>query len=427
MSSAQEIVFSGVNLQEGDRAKWVVAGATTCDSANDATPFAMVDAGGRTFFTFGATVQQLQLCYKFRYAGSPDASATPYLLFPAVTVAIVRVDHATPPATAIGCSSIVSISGEGFTAAGALTPTCSLGASAGVAVLVNDSIVTCTTPTPTSTGTAALRLDFGGATATHPDVVSSFVVYDASSIALSSIFPAGGGYNLQTTVTLTGAGFESFGAPRCRFGSFEGDAGAVIDSTTLTCGKPRFPDSERTSLGTYTVTVAANDQCYSTMFTSSLGFVTYNTMVESIGLSGAPSTSSIPLTLTGEGFVEPGLPGAVCSFQMSEGGTTTTSQTALTTLSSTSVSCPTPVGIAGTWLVSVLQNGLNAEPKVRCRGCILAATRTVPSPQQCPHPNSALTTTVPSPQQCPQPNSAFNPTVPSLHSDSPHSDSPHSD
>ena len=241
---------------------------------------------------------------------------------------------------------------------------CTLGSSgSGDAAVVSDSLVACATPSPTATGTAALRLDFGDATPTHPNVLDSFTLYDATGIAISSIFPAGGGYNLQTTVTLTGS-VANYGAPRCRFGNFEGSPGAVISATSLTCGKPTFPDSERTSLGAYKVTVAANGQCYST---SSVDFTTYNSQVNSIAISGAPSSSSVVLTLAGEGFVEPGLSGAVCSFQMSEGGNTTPTKTSLTTISSTSVSCPTPVGTVGTvgtWEVSVLQNGLNAEPTV---------------------------------------------------------------
>ena len=366
MSSTQEIAFAGVNLQAGDRAKWVTEAATSCESANDATPFTVVDADRRTVFTFGATPQRLQLCYKFRYAAAGDASATAYLLFPTITLSLIRVDAAAPSATAVGCSSTVNISGVGFSSVDSfLTPSCSLGsAGQGVAVVVNDSLVSCITPSPAAVGIEGLRLDFGGATAAHPDVLSSFVVYDAASITLSDIAPAGGGYSLQTTLTLTGTGFDAtYGAPRCRFGGtvvLDGDEGSVVDETSLTCGKPRFPDSERTSLGAYIVTVAANGQCYSA---SGVEFTTYNSQLNSVAVSGAPTDSSVALALDGVGFITPGLPGAVCAFQMNASGTIITSHTALTTLSSTSASCPTPVGGAtGIWSVSVLQNGLTPDP-----------------------------------------------------------------
>jgi hypothetical protein len=346
-------------MQEGDRAKWVVAGATTCESTDDATAFATVGADGSATFTFGTTVQQLLLCYKFRYAATGDA-ATAYLLFPAITLSLIRVDVVTPTSTAVGCSSDVHVSGAGFAAAAAVrTPTCALGAlGAGVAVVVNDSLIRCTTVSASYPATATLRLDFGSLTAAHPDVVRSFAVYDATSVSISSIFPAGGGYNLQTTVTLSGS-FADYGAPRCRFGSYEGALGLVINSTHLSCGKPRFPDSERTSLGAYTVTVAANGQCYSP---SSVAFTTYNSQLNSIATSGAPSSSSVALTLTGEGFADPGLPSGLCLFQKTAPGALITKHTELTTLSSKSVSCPTPVGSVGTWSVSILQNGLTPEP-----------------------------------------------------------------
>ena len=271
----------------------------------------------------------------------------------------------TPTATAVGCSSIINISGAGFAAAGAgLVPVCSIGElSTGAVVVVNDSLVSCKPPGPAFATTAALRLDFGGATASHPDVMTLFVVYEAAAFTPFSILPVGGRYNLQMAVTLVGSGFTNFGAPRCRFGSFEGDPGVVINSTHLSCSKPRFPDSERISLGGYSVAIAANGQCYSA---PSVQFTTYNSQLDSIDVFGAPSTSSINLTMTGEGFVTPVLLGAVCEFQMPVSSTTiTTIRTALTTLSSSSASCPTPAGgTVGTWSVSVLQNGLTAEHTV---------------------------------------------------------------
>ena len=352
VSSVQEITFVGVNLQSGDAAKWVSSSADSCDSANDATPISPVAAGGKASFSLGGDVQQLQLCYKFRYATSGGA-ATSFLLFPSIKLSLMRVDTATPAATAVGCSSVITILGAGFLATPSLAPACTLGSSGvGTAVVVSDTLVRCTTPAPATTGTVALRLDFGGVTASNPAVVSNFAIYDAASITLSSIYPAGGGYNLKTSVFLTGS-FVNYGAPRCRFGDWEGAAGTVTNATYLTCGKPSFPDSARNSLGEYLVTVAANGQCFSA---ASVSFRTYNSQVNSIGTSGAPASSSVTLAITGEGFVTPTLPGAVCSFQRGSSGATTTKRTAFTALSQTSASCPTPAdGAVGTWFLSVLQ------------------------------------------------------------------------
>ena len=105
--------------------------------------------------------------------------------------------------SAVGCASVINITGAGFAGAASLLPTCTLSSNVALsATVVSDSLVRCSTPAPTAAGTFALRLDFGDGTASHPDVVSSFTTYDAASVTLSSIYPAGGGYNLLTNAIL---------------------------------------------------------------------------------------------------------------------------------------------------------------------------------------------------------------------------------
>jgi len=77
-------------------------------------------------------------------------------------------------------------------------------------------------------------------------------------------------------------------------------------------------------------------------------FSTYNSQVNAISVSGAPSTSAVTLSIEGEGFVSPGLAGGVCRFTPSatQPPNASTSLSAvtqtLTVVSTTLVTCPTP-------------------------------------------------------------------------------------
>ena len=87
-----------------------------------------------------------------------------------------------------------------------------------------------------------------------------------------------------------------YGAPACRIGDWVGRVGTVIDSSRATCFKPRFPDSTRANVGSYAVAFSPNGQCFDHSAGVGRGaFVTYNSQVNSISVSGAPSTSAVVL------------------------------------------------------------------------------------------------------------------------------------
>ena len=86
----------------------------------------------------------------------------------------------------------------------------------------------------------------------------------------------GGAYNLMPTVAIIGA-FEDWGAPRCRFGDWVGEAGLVLNATHATCEKPRFPDAVRDEVGHYAVSFSPNGQCFPP--STSASFQTYNSQV----------------------------------------------------------------------------------------------------------------------------------------------------
>ncbi|KAL3928232.1 MAG: hypothetical protein SGPRY_002472, partial [Prymnesium sp.] len=123
-----------------------------------------------------------------------------------------------------------------------------------------------------------------------------------------------------------------------------------------------FSDQTRDSLGAFSVQYAANGHCFTS---TSASFTIYNSMVNSIAVSGAPATSSLLLDVFGEGFVYPGLLGGACQFRLLTSGTSLSVRTSLSALSTSHLQCPTPAaGVVGEWELSVLQNGVSADPSL---------------------------------------------------------------
>jgi hypothetical protein len=157
VSSTFEIGFQGTNIADGDEAKFVYsadaasAASVSCDDDSlSATANSSVANGNATFSLLSSNVTGLLvLCYSFRYAGaSSHVQPAPFALFPSIMVAAIRYDGASPNATAVNCSSDITVLGSGFMAFGSATPTshyCDFeGLSMVPATLVNDSAIRCT-------------------------------------------------------------------------------------------------------------------------------------------------------------------------------------------------------------------------------------------------------------------------------------------
>ena len=228
---------------------------------------------------------------------------------------------------------------------------------------ITEDSVHCLTPAYTSVKSETLKLHVG--TKLEFTALSAFHAYDDSSLAVTSVFPGGGAYNLVANIYVGGT-MLNYGAPRCRFGKPEenlyGNTGVWLNSTHIKCEKPRFPDSYRDSLGSYDLTVTPNGQCYAA---SKGSFTTYNALTDGVLLLGAPATSSVEIDITGEGYVA--LAGGLCFFKqigLPAGTTPQTFAKPLSVQSSTLARCSTPAaGIANQrYAVSVSINGLSVEP-----------------------------------------------------------------
>lgn len=309
----------------------------------------------------------LLLCYKFEFETQPDVAPTAFVLFPQVRAAIVRIGSVEPRGTAVGCSSNLTLRGAGFSALkGSLEPLrCSFsGLGSTDATLVDDGMVHCMSRVPPMVATYPMRFDVGQLTGAFPDVEPTFGAFDSATSVTTSLLPAGGPYNLEWDVAIEGQ-FEDWGAPRCRFGSWVGATGTVLNATHAICRKPRFPDTVRDAVGSYPVTFSPNGQCFAASTPAS--FLTYNSQVNSLHISGAPTTSSISLQIEGEGFVQPAMEGGVCLFTRPANHSMLPdiATTKLVVASTTLAHCQSPAsGVAGSWVVQVLQNGLSAEPSL---------------------------------------------------------------
>ena len=408
---ATAITFEGVNLQPGDRVKWVAADASSCSSAFDRTPWTTVSSldtdssGGASSSSVTASFAfplsstgLLVLCYKFNFrqqAVRGRVPPTPYLLFQNIQVVVLRYDELAPSGTAVGCASSLVIQGAGFSSLLAVmqapeTPSnatlaCRFGVTEplarSAATVLDDSRLACNSPSPQAVGTLPLRVDFDvagaewSATARHDAAFPHFAAFAAGEYSASNLVsridtltPAGAAYNLQPAVSISGHFTRSYGAPRCRFGNWTGGlvTNATYNATHATCRKPLLPDSERVNLGTMLVAFSPNGQCFGPPSVAA-SFVVYNSQVNALGVNGAPATVSTTLDVIGEGFITPGLEEASCWFTP-KGNTSAELPfvSELQSVSTTLVRCAaTPsTGLATVWAVSVLQNGLEAEPSL---------------------------------------------------------------
>ena len=350
--------------------------APDCTSAFDATsisPVVELSDGtlGASFSFLRSSAGLLSLCYQFRYQQHVNVPSTAFLLQSGIQATVVAFDDVMPQATALGCSSNLTISGLGFhgfaAASEAPPPTCAFGGlGSTAATVIDDTRLTCRTVAPNAAGPLPLRIELGEYTSAHPAAFPSFVAYDATAHFIGSLQPLGGTYSVESGLAMRGS-FAGFGTPRCRFGRLGEGIVRILNGSEATCLKPRFADRYRDAVGSYEVAFAANGQCFGEGPAQLAGFHVYNSQVNQLRMLGAPMAVPTSLDILGEGFVSPALPGAVCRF-MPINATLDRSPltTPLTALDEQLVRCDSPAsGHPGQWSVQVLQNGVEATPTLR--------------------------------------------------------------
>jgi hypothetical protein len=196
------ITLVGLNVDDGDRAKFVNVTASECSE----TVFYSVVGGSNVSFTPQAP-GMYKLCYQWR-----TGSITPFYMFPAVQLASISYDSVTPYGTAPGCVSTLTISGYGFLLLGNATPTseCVFEEMGITSVTsVTDTAMTCPSPSPNASqlglvGSVYLRADFGAAGMIFAQLTSVFTVFNLNEtvISIDSVWPQAAPYNLAPTCAL---------------------------------------------------------------------------------------------------------------------------------------------------------------------------------------------------------------------------------
>ena len=371
----EAITIAGVNVETGDRVRWVPANSSTC-STNGLDPQAyvtgVVEAGGALKFSI-ATPGLYEMCYQWRYASTPHAGTTEFTPIPGVKLLLIHLEESSilPRGTAIGCATKITIIGAAFDALPGLVIRCSFGPESGELVstlplMRNDTHMLCQTPTTlTQAGTLGFYLAFG--TTHRLPAFAGFSVEDLSQITIESALPAGGPYNTKLTVTLRGTGFKDLGGARCRFGNFMGEAATILGNGVVKCPKPAFPDSVRDEVGSYPLSYSPNGQCFATVTSvaananSISSFTTYNALLKTLYTTGAPANTEVVVGLIGSGF--PIIPGGLCIF--TRAGESPIQRNA-TVLSETTARCSSPRGFVNgvSYYVSLLLNGVTLTPNM---------------------------------------------------------------
>ena len=130
------------------------------------------------------------------------------------------------------------------------------------------------------------------------------VAAGSSSGRVEHLFPRGGPFAGGTSVLVTGRGFESTGATRCRFG-VDVLEGVLVNATRIRCLTPTVPPLEEGNSAEYPVSLEVSTDGGETYTQSGrlFSFVDY-TLVHVSGLtpSGGPRSGGTRLSVAGHGF-----------------------------------------------------------------------------------------------------------------------------
>ena len=233
--------------------------------------------------------------------------------------------------TSLGCVARAYISGQGFGLLGDDTPImCNYDSRSSdpansvpsILATFTDEHLICAIPELPFLGEFGFHVSLGLAGSPRNITFNDIQTYDARTVRITSISPAGSGYNLPVRVELRGTGLIALDDEKCVLGPsvtppwtnkrYDSVFSKVYNSSYAVCDFDPIPDDERDQLGELELEWYSNGQCPTT---TNVTFHMWNALVSGATPLGAPSSTPLDVYITGSGFSVPTSYGhATCRF-----------------------------------------------------------------------------------------------------------------
>ncbi len=239
------------------------------------------------------------------------------------------VSAVAPSSGPLSGGTVVTLTGAGFL--GGWTGVYFGGVPAAAVNVVSNTQITCTAPAGLSIGSVPVVVDKPAG----QGILSPGFTYSASGPTLSVVAPSSGPLSGGTAVTLTGAGFQG-GFTGVYFGGVAAAAVSVVSNTQITCTAPA-------GLTIGTVPVVVDKPAGQAILSSGFTYTAAGPVLLSVSPSSGSSSGGTFVILTGTGFAG-GWTGVYFGGQPA---------TSVTVVSTSTLTCVTPAGTAGTVSVVV--------------------------------------------------------------------------
>lgn len=318
--------ITGVSPNSGPTA----GGTTVTVTGTGFTGVTQVNFGGTLTGAFNIGATSLQVLAPAHAAGVVDLSVTTANGTSAntaadnytYTVAGPNITSVSPTTGSTGGGTIVTINGNGFTGATAVT----FGGTAATSFIVNTDVkITATAPAHAA---GSISISVTTPAGTSPDTAADNFVYGTVLPAVTSVSPTGGPIIGGNTVTVTGTGLT--GATLVTFGGTAATGLTVVNDSQLTVTAPPHVAGTVDVLVTTPSGTSTNTTADNYLYGAALPTIT------AVTPSSGPLTGGNTVTITGTG-----LTGAT---SVTFGGT---AGTAVTVGSDTSLTVTAPAHVAG--------------------------------------------------------------------------------
>lgn len=318
--------ITGVSPNSGPAA----GGTTVTVTGTGFTGVTQVNFGGTLTGAFNVAATSLQVLAPAHVAGVVDLSVTTPNGTSAntaadnytYTVAGPNITSISPTTGSTGGGTIVTINGNGFTGATAV----SFGGTAATSFIVNTDVkITATAPAHAA---GSISISVTTPAGTSPDTAADNFVYGTVLPAVTSVSPTGGPIVGGNTVTVTGTGLT--GATLVTFGGTAATGLTVVNDSQLTVTAPPHVAGTVDVLVTTPSGTSVNTTADNYLYGAALPTIT------AVTPSSGPLTGGNTVTIAGTG-----LTGAT---SVTFGGT---AGTAVTVGSDTSLTVTAPAHVAG--------------------------------------------------------------------------------